>query len=235
MRLAFVSDIHGNLPALTAVLDDIEGRGADEVICLGDIVDLGPQSPEVIALLRERGIPCIEGNHDGLDEQPDVPVLRDIEVFTADQLTPEDRQWLDGLPFSVRRESQGVRILGVHGSPRRTTQGMRPEMGEVALGRLLEGTEADVVVCGHTHVPLVWRVGRVLVVNVGSVGQAFYEAYRGEEPRCMPYAEYGIIEVRDGQPHPSIHRVPYDIETYARALRTSGMPHATEWMDRWVQ
>ena len=79
MRFALISDLHSHAVALDAVLEDISGRGVDEVLCLGDIVDLGPQPQEVVDRLRALEIRCIEGNHDPLDEGPDLPLLAAIE------------------------------------------------------------------------------------------------------------------------------------------------------------
>jgi hypothetical protein len=85
-RVAFISDLHANLVALDAVFADIDRLGVDEIVCLGDIVDLGPQPRELLARLDEREVRCIQGNHDPLDEHPSHPALLDIETWTREQL-----------------------------------------------------------------------------------------------------------------------------------------------------
>ncbi|MCO4743998.1 MAG: metallophosphoesterase family protein [Proteobacteria bacterium] len=233
MRIAFISDLHSNVPALVAVLADIDAVGVDETICLGDIVDLGPQPSEVVAMLRERGIESICGNHDPLDEGPDFWLLRDIEKWSDEALSPQDRDWLAALPAQVERTVDGVRILGVHGSPRRDTENLFPHTSDQELREILEGVEADVVVAGHTHLPMSRRLGRQLIVNVGSVGLAFEEGFNGAAPRILPWAEYGIISVENGAASVQLRRVPVDVEAYAASVRAAGMPHPKEWLAHW--
>lgn len=232
MRLAFISDLHANVPALTAVFDAIDHLSADEVICLGDIVDLGPQPAEVVAMVRERGIACIGGNHDPLDERPAYPLLRDIEAWTEAQLSPDARAWLDALPFSVEREAHGHRLLGVHGSPRLDTENIDPDVPTETLRTMLQSSSHDVLVAGHTHAPLVRRLGRQLVVNCGSVGLAFEEVFRGGpgDPTVLPVAEFATVDLLSRGVSATIHRVPYDVDAYVAAVYASKMPRPEQWL-----
>lgn len=187
MRYAVISDIHANLPALTAVLQDIEQQHCDRTVCLGDIVGYGFQPNECVKLIRERAFACVKGNHDeyiGGDENPDGfnKAAATAVNWSRSQLRSEDRRWLSDLPLKV--ELDGFTL--VHGSldaPQR-------------WGYVFENLDAaasfayqDTALCffGHTHVPIAFvrdtgvrggtyskfRVepGKKYFVNAGSVGQ----------------------------------------------------------------
>ena len=102
MRIAFISDLHSNLQALENVLGDAEARGVDEIICLGDIVDLGPEPGEVVNVLRDRNIFSVRGNHDTLDENPELEFLRDVESWTREKLSADQLEWLEKMCHLVQ-------------------------------------------------------------------------------------------------------------------------------------
>lgn len=118
MRVAFISDLHASLDALDAVLEDLHARGVQRVVCLGDIVDLGPEPAGTLERLRERGIPCIRGNHDTLDEHPPIPRLLELERWTRAQLSAAQLAWLEALPTERLEDLDGLSVLCVHASPR---------------------------------------------------------------------------------------------------------------------
>ncbi len=181
MRLAMFSDVHSNLPALQAVLDDIKAQKVDQVYCLGDVVGYAPFANEVIDLLRREAILTVKGNYDdgtGFDRddrgcaytKPDDKVRGDLScAWTKAHTGAENKAWLRTLQPQIRFEADGTRFLLVHGSPRRVNEYIyedRPHLENIA-----RGADADVLVMGHTHLPYVKQVGEVLFVNGGSAGK----------------------------------------------------------------
>lgn len=231
MRTALVSDLHGNLVALRGVLADAERRGAERVVCLGDVVDLGPSPAETVALLRERGIPCVQGNHDPLDEDLEVPPLAAVQAWTREVLQDDALAWLADLPQRIELELRGgLRMLAVHGSPRSDDESILATTPDAQLAEMLAGTDQDVVVCGHTHVQLHRRLDERVVVNAGSVGMPFAAPFSGPPPTVLPWCEYAIVEARAGSLAVELHRIPLDLEAHERAVRASGMPFAELWL-----
>lgn len=233
MRVALVSDVHSNLVALDAVLAEIDALGVDRVICLGDIVDLGPQPSETIARLRERGVACIQGNHDPLDDGPTIPFLADVETWTRAQLSGADLDWLLHLPADLAVDLDGTRLLCVHGSPRSFRDDILASTPDDRLREWTAGLEFDVMACGHTHVQLLRRLDTRWIVNVGSTGQPFAAPFAGEgSPTLLPFYEWAILE-GGRRPRVDLHRTPADRAALERATRASGMPHAEAWVAQW--
>lgn len=234
MKLAVIADIHGNLPALDAVLADIARRAVDRTVNLGDIVS-GPLFPaETADRLMPLDLPTIRGNHERqvLTHGPDR--IGQSDRFAAAALTPAHKAWLASLPETLRIEGD---ILMVHGTPASDLEyfletvdadGIRPATPAEIEARAA-GTPARLILCGHTHTQRAVRTadGR-LIVNPGSVG---LQAYRDEEPVPhdveigSPEARYAIITLG---PEIGVEMitVPYDWEEPARAADTNGRP---EW------
>ena len=245
-RLAVVSDLHGNLPALEAVIDDIARAGCDAVVNLGDIVS-GPLWPAAtVDRLMALGWPTIRGNHErqALDAEP----LRfgPSDAYAASQLGAAHRAWLDGLPATLPLAPD---VLCVHGTPGDDLEmlletaepgaapsGIRPATVsevEARLGVALLGVARGVVLCGHTHTPRSMQLddGR-LVVNPGSAGQPAYEAMDGPAPHLTemgtPHARYAVVERRATGWLVELRAVPYDHESAARRALANGRP---DWAD----
>ncbi len=214
MRLAVISDIHGNLPALEAVLAHIEARRPDQVVVAGDLVNRGPQSAEVVARLQPLGWPTVQGNHERYvleaAQAADPNAGGDTYApsrWTLGQLTPDQLGYLRGLPFSVWVED----VLVVHASPRGDQDGIFPKTREGELAEKLNGHTH--LVCGHTHLSLVrpWREGG-LIVNAGSAGNTFEGDTR---------ARYAWLERRGGQWQAEVVCVDYDVAATLRAFDQS--------------
>jgi putative phosphoesterase len=229
MRVALISDVHSHLQALEAVLADAAAAGAERVICLGDVVDMGPQPSEVVARLRGLGCPVVVGNHDPLTEGSSVPPLQAIEAWNAARLSAADRAWLDAAPLTLRLELDGLRLLCAHGSPRDYREGLVPELADATLEQWLAGEDCDVLACGHTHVQL-----ERTLVNAGSVSMPFEVPFDGAPPRILPWAEYALLSWEAGRLGVTLRRVPYDFAAYCDAVRASGMPEPDWWLGPWV-
>ena len=209
MRVAALYDVHGNLPALEAVLAEVEGEGVDAIVVGGDIAAGPPQPREVVERVRALpGAHCIRGNADR---------LRDAE-FAGDEglgwllgrLDDEQVEWLVSLPFSVVLDD----TLYVHATPQDDTTVITERSTDEKLAELIRDVEQRRVVAGHTHMQLERRVGEKLFVNPGSVGWP----YEG-----VPGARWAIlgegVELRSTE---------YDRERAAELIRRSGHPRAEE-------
>jgi predicted phosphodiesterase len=211
-RIALISDIHGNVPALEAVLEDIARRGVARILCLGDLDGRGPSGPEVVDRVRACCEAVVRGNwEDGLtDPRNDHPLARWYQA----RLGPERLAYLAALPLTVDLELGGRRIRLLHASPQNLYEHVFPDAPEERLLAMFENTELtgdgplpEVVIYGDTHLPF-WRpFGSRVLLNVGSVGSPL---------DGQPHATYAIIEGQEGPAFGplgyTIVRVPYDVE-----------------------
>ncbi|RJQ30433.1 MAG: metallophosphoesterase [Peptococcaceae bacterium] len=227
MKIAAISDIHGNLPALQAVLANIEKQGADRIFCAGDLVGYGPQPNEVIALLKEKRIPVVMGNYDdaagferivcGCDYQEEREQLlgeRSLN-WTKENLAPKAKEFLQSLPFQLCVSVEALNLLVVHGSPRRLNEYLYEEFPESELIEMLAQNNADILVCGHTHLPYHRRPGDRHVINAGSAGRPKH----GD-----PDALYALLEITGAAVRVELRKVGYDYEAAAKAIEQSGLP-----------
>jgi predicted phosphodiesterase len=237
MRLAILSDIHGNPLALDAALADIQSQGEiDAYWVLGDFAGIGydPVTPlERVAALPHASF--TRGNTDRYVVTEDLPVplekvrqeptlLPDVVEaarsfsWTRGYVTAAGRlDWLSNLPLEVRLTlPDGTRLLGVHASPGRDDgPGILPEHGDEELEQRLAGCEADLVIVGHTHVPLDRWVGGIHVVNLGSISNPVTAGLQ---------ATYAILEAGEKGYSVQVRRVDYDHEEVIEAIRQSRHP-----------
>jgi putative phosphoesterase len=230
-RIAAISDIHGNLAALDAVLADAVGRGADQIVNLGDILSGALFPCETADRLMPLALPTIRGNHERqvLTLGGDRMGLSDRHAAT--ELRRDQLDWIAGLPAILRLSTD---ILMVHGTPTSdldyfletvTRTGVR-EATEAEIEERAEGVEASLILCGHTHVPRVHRLGDGrLIVNPGSVGLPAYDDDR-PFPHVIengtPHARYAIVErVTEGWSAELI-AVDYDWEAAASHAQNIG-------------
>ncbi len=217
MRILVVSDIHGNFSALHAVA---AAERADQVLCLGDLVDYGPRPAECVGWVRANAQATVRGNHDNAVASGapcrSAPLYRRLSEesrkLTLPLLSEEDRRFLSDLPLRRTVEAGGQRIEMIHAAPGDPLYQYLPATDRDAWERAIEGIDADLILVGHTHIPAVLRIGRKLVVNPGSVGLP-----RDGDPR----ASYAILE--DGEP--ALKRVAYDVGKSLQALWEWGLPH----------
>ena len=253
-RIALFSDVHGNLPALDAVFEDIETAGVTERYCLGDLVGYGPWPAEVVARMRELAIPTVRGNYDdGIgNRRGDCGCYYATEqarsdgaesyAFTDAALGDEDHDWLTALPDDLRFEHEGTRVLLAHGSPRKINEYLLPDRTDAQLARLAQQADADVVCVGHVHVPYhrsmpaADGVGLVHYVNSGSVGKP-----KDGDPRACwvelllgSLSEVASSTEEDGAASRVAasdlwagivaRRVVYDVDLAARVTVQAGLP-----------
>jgi predicted phosphodiesterase len=234
MRIALISDIHGNHLALEQVLADARRSGADRVACLGDVATLGPRPGEVLRTLRELGCPCILGNHDAFLVEPDLVagytsarVIVDAIDWCRAQLSSEDLAFVRTFaPELVVPLAGGRRLHLFHGSPDSHTQDVLATTSDEELERLLGGRHADVMAGGHTHIQMLRQHRGTWVVNPGSVGMPFRRYVAGARPEIMPYAEYAIVDDGGAAIGVELRRVPLD--RAALRAQTRAWPAAPE-------
>ena len=234
MRAAVVSDIHGNLPALEAVLPEIDDAGPDEIWCLGDLVGYGPWPNEVTELVRGRADVCLVGNHDlvalgtaGVDVEEFNPEAAEAALWTRRELSRATRDFLESLAPQAAREGTGL----YHASPRDPVWEY-VLTAEAAVGAFTEAPER-VILVGHSHVALAFSLeeerlaGDVApagttveltarhLLNPGSVGQP-----RDGDPR----AAWLMLDLAEGRAR--FERVEYDIRRTQEEIRARGLPES---------
>jgi predicted phosphodiesterase len=239
MRFGFISDIHGNLFALDAVLADLRQQEVDQIVCLGDIC-FGPQAHACLERVRELGCPVILGNWDSWSidgfppaEDPVGIMLYEIGRWWATHLTPDDeayvRTFAPTLELPLENDS---RMLCFHGSPQSFSDWIFSTTSDDDVGKMFEGHLAPVLVGGHTHLQMLRRFGQSVIVNPGSVGQPFAQWWPNQI-RVAHWAEYGVIDCESARMKVDLRRVPYDVEGLLAMLRESEMPHCSWWIDSW--
>jgi predicted phosphodiesterase len=222
VRVAALYDVHGNLPALEAVLAELEAEPVDAIVFGGDVVS-GPLPRETLALvesLGERAL-LIRGNAErALAEVwrgEREPAYGSADAFYGERLTEAQIAYLDGLPPSLVRDVDGLgRVQFCHATPRDDEEIFLETTPDEVVAPMLAGAGAPVVVCGHTHMQLDRRVGEVRVVNAGSVGMP-YEA--------APGAYWALLG-----PGVELRRTEYDGEAAAARILAGGWPRADEFV-----
>jgi putative phosphoesterase len=222
MRVAGLYDIHGNLPALEAVLAEIRQAGVDRIVVGGDVLP-GPLPRETLAFLLDLDIPVqlIQGNGDRavLEERAGTCTLP--EAFrggvrhSARALLPEQERWIASWPKTLRVEIPGLgEVLFCHATPRHDTEIFTRLTPEAPLLPVFAGVDVPLVVCGHTHMQFDRTIGGIRVVNAGSVG--------------MPYGEPGAYWLLLG-PEVELRHTLYDLQGAAARIRGSDYPQADEF------
>jgi len=214
MRIAVLSDVHSNLPALRAVLEDVDGVGLNTIWVAGDLVGYNPRPNEVLELLRERKVRAIRGNHDRAALGGDMSWFNELAVaalrWTRIVLTPASVGYLTNLEDRTRGAMPDGVVAMYHGSPRHDDEYVMPWMSSEGLVAM---TGAPFVILGHTHLPMAKAFRSGLLVNPGSVGQP-----RDGDPR----ASWGVLDT--GRRTFEVRRVPYDIDAVATEIRRFGLP-----------
>lgn len=225
MRIAALNDVHGNLPALEAVLADVDTAGVDRIVLGGDIAT-GPMPAETLDLVFSLGdrVVALHGNadrelvrvFDGSPPDPSLPAaLREAIAWAAGSLERRHRDYLAGLPPTLTFDVDGVGgVLFCHASPRNDTEIFTTESPDGRVAPMFAEVRSQVVVCGHTHMQFERRIGDVRVVNAGSVG--------------MPYAPPGAYWLRLG-PGVEFRRTGYDLARAAALIRATAFPLAEDF------
>jgi putative phosphoesterase len=229
-RIAALSDVHGNLPALEAVLADVARERPDRIVVAGDLVLNGPDPAGVVDALRALvadGTAVIAGNTDvavaDFDFAAAFPwmtdgvadAIVDAAEWAHEALGEERVDWLRGLPSERRvRADDDTLVLVCHGSPGSQTAGFDQDLDPSVTIERVARTDARVIVCGHTHLPEVRDLGWKIIVNDGSAGYVF----DGD-----PTASWALIDLEDGEVRAEIRRTEFDSLAVANAISSRGL------------
>lgn len=239
MKLAVISDIHGNAIAFEAVLADLRRHPADTTICLGDCIQGGAQPAETVALLRALACPTVMGNADAyvltgvegpMARMPADRLKRfgEVREWSLAQLSPSDREFVASFTPTVSAEVGGRRLLGFHGSPDSFDEVILPDTPEAEVERMLAPHAVELMCGGHVHLVFQRTFRDSLHFNPGSVGQAYLHGALARDAKIESWAEYAVVDSDGPRLSVDFRRVPYDSVAYRRRLRDSGRPHADE-------
>ena len=235
-KLAIISDLHGNLPALEATLKDIAKHDIQNILCLGDVASFGPQPKETLLRIQALKCPMVMGNADmELLEPNQAEILEeenrwfaDVKHWCAEQLDESDKEFIRTFKSSLTLNLDGLSILAYHGSPKSYNDLITATTPDEELQVFFEGTSANVYVGGHTHEQFIRRYGEARIMNPGSVGLPFI--MKGSDGLNICVAEYALLEVIDAQPNVTFRRIRYDPKALEKAAHKSAIPHAVRWI-----
>ena len=226
MKIAVISDIHGNMEALNAVLEDIKSENCEKIFALGDYAMAGPEPDKTIDFFMKNkdNYMMIQGNTDymisNFNEElfnfikEHAPVMAEALKNDIELLTDAQKEFLKNLPPQKEIEEDGIKFLLVHGSPRRNNEDILPDTPLNKVEEMLDGIKADIILCGHTHIPCGFQTNnKQTVVNVGSVGRPFTE---------KPEACYLTINTKNGNALFEHRFVKYDNKTASEKVKARG-------------
>lgn len=226
MRVAFISDIHGNATALEAVLKDIENKVVDRIYVLGDLCFRGPEPKRSLELVRQLNTHVIKGNADewvvrGVNkgEVPDaaLDIMNKERDWTVSQLDVESLGYLEKLPVKLALEFGGLKVKAFHATPDSLFEVVLPsESDELINNKMMEGDNADIFIYAHIHKPFIRYIEGKCIMNIGSVGLPF---------DGMIKSSYGLIEINDDGWQISIVRVSYDVNKVIKQINESTYPN----------
>lgn len=227
MKIAIISDIHGNIDALDSVLSDIKIENCSKIFCLGDIAMAGPEPKatikEIHSLMQSQDFYIIQGNTDKMlsvfsfDTYNEILKVNAVmaSAYLADSqlLNEEEKEFLGKLPIEKEIELYGIKILLVHGSPRKNNENIYPNLKIEEVEEMISETKADIIFCGHTHMPCGYQTNtEQTVVNVGSIGRPFSET---------PKSCYVVMDINEKDSTYTIkHKfVEYDVEKASKKIK----------------
>jgi putative phosphoesterase len=240
MRIAVFSDIHGNDFAFEKVEADIKGQGADQIVCLGDAIQGGPQPAAVVGRLRKLKCPVVMGNADawmlsGVETTDEgIPPERKkkmelIRQWSLSQLTEEDRSFIAKFkPTITFALEKNLDLLCFHGSPVDFDDVILPAIPEDEFQKFLGSYKGNILTGGHTHAQQVRRLGEHFFFNPGSVGFAYAHHQPDGQFHADTWAEYAIFTFENGQTSLEFRCIPFDTNELIRIYRQSGRPFATK-------
>jgi predicted phosphodiesterase len=237
--------MHGNDVAFESVDGDIKKQKVDQLVCLGDAIQGGPQPAAVVQRLRRLSCPVVMGNADAWllsgEETGDegIPPERlkkmgDIRAWSLSQLTDDERAFIAGFQPTITLDLEGnLNVLCFHGSPASFDDVILPTAPQEEFHKFLGAYADHILTGGHTHAQQIRRNGELFFFNPGSVGFAYSHNQPDDQFHADPWAEYAILTVEDGQTSLEFRRVPFDVNELIRIYRDSGRPFADEAIEQY--
>jgi len=226
MRIAVISDIHGNYLALNSVLEDIKNQNVEQIFCLGDLIGYAPDPNKIFSLIKRRNIQTILGNYDeavafgkkdcgcGYSDEKCQLMGKVSFDWTVKNTSPDNKKWMKNLPRKLSFIINSKRILMVHGSPENISGRIEPDISDEDLNLILNKAQTDILFSGHTHWPFHKIVNRRHIINPGSVGR----------PKIgSPQANYAVVDFQKGCDI-RFRFIDYDHESFAKEIEASPMP-----------
>lgn len=222
MKIAIISDIHGNYQALSAVLKNIKNEKCDQIFCLGDLAMAGPEPQKTVNFIKEQNWKIIQGNTDEMIAEfteelatrmkANVPIMANALISDVQTLSEENKKYLKTLPKQLEISEGKFKILLVHGSPRRNNEDIPPDLPLDKIEEIIKNTTADIIFCGHTHIPCGYQTNtKQTIINVGSVGRPF---------TLDPLPCYAILTINEEAFSIEHKFVSYDRDKAANLLKT---------------
>jgi putative phosphoesterase len=227
LKIAFISDIHGNAVALDAVLEDLKRNKVDKVCVLGDLCYRGPEPKRSLDLVRSLDTDVIKGNADewvvrGVREgevpEKALEIMNTERNWTVAKLDQEDLDYLQSLPTELKFELEGISIHAYHATPGSLFEVVLPDAEDsVVEAKLMHKESSQLYVYAHIHKPYIRYINGKVIMNIGSVGLPF---------DGMAKASYGLVEIEDGRLRTSIQRVSFNQEKVVELYERENYPNA---------
>jgi predicted phosphodiesterase len=245
MRLAVISDIHGDCLALDATLADLRQYKIDQMVCLGDAIQGGPQPAEVVARLRELACPVVMGNADawlltgeetGAEKIPTERMrkMSEIRAWSLAQLSESDKAFIRDFKPTVEIElSKTKRLICCHGSPTSFDDVILPTTPDDEVKRHFEPYLGWWMTGGHTHLQQIRRFGNTFFFNPGSVGFSYTHQQDESGFRADHWAEYAILTVENDSISLEFRKVPFDVQHLIAIYRASGRPFSEDAVEQY--
>ena len=240
MRIAVFSDIHGNDFAFELIEADIKKQKVDQLVCLGDAIQGGPQPAAVVQRLRSLDCPVVMGNADawllsgietGNEEIPpeQLKKMEAVRQWSLTKLSEVDKEFIADFQATITISlEKNLELLCFHASPDSFDDAILPAAPEEDFQKFL-GKYADrILTGGHTHTQQIRRNGDLFFFNPGSVGRAFSHYQPDGQFHNDPWADYAILTMENGQIGLELRRIPFDVNELIRIYRESGRPFVEE-------
>jgi putative phosphoesterase len=240
LRLALVSDQHGNDVAFAAAVADIERVGVDRIVCLGDVAQGGPQPAATLDRLGALGAETVLGNADALllevptdSPEPLTEQLLEVREWTLTMLDDAHLEQLRSFAPTIDLELDGRAVRCFHGSPRSYDDVLIPEREGASLAPFMAEDSVELLAGGHTHKQWARRIGEALFLNPGSVGLAYDHHQPDDDFKVSPHAEYAIVFADALGLSVEFRRVPFSLDALRAAVLASGRPYAEQYLAQW--
>lgn len=227
MKIGIISDVHGNDIALKTVIDDLKKESIDGIIYLGDLIAGGPNPKNTLDILKQQNIVgWVKGNTDCKYEEvlknKNHYELQEYYLYALQELSYEDLEYLTNKPKQEIITIEGFDILCLHGSPRNIMEKMGIEVDKDKLLKMIEGVNANIILCGHSHFPSIVELDDKVIVNAGSVGFPIDGDNR---------ASYVILDINENGYSFDFKRIEYNIEIIINDARIKRLPELEEYVE----